>query len=221
MRFVSFCFLVLASHIAAASNFVAVKLPRGVELQLPKGWWMLTSEHNQLIDMATEAAMDLSGIDAPEGTEVNLIAANSMPRTTYAAVRVDSITPISGSPSEISNLTATELQTFQAEMQSNLQKLLPQQGNHLLAFFGVRRATISSHPALITEYRRSGPKGPVIVRIVQIFTPNQDLRINLSYREAEQAIWKPVIEKVYQSIVIRLPVLPPLRHGKSADEPRP
>jgi hypothetical protein len=88
-------------------------------------------------------------------------------------------------------------------MQSNLKKLLPQQGNQLLAFFGVRRVTISGHPALITEYRRSGPKGPVIVSIIQIFTPSQDLRINLSYREAEQAIWKPVIGKVYQSIVLR------------------
>jgi hypothetical protein len=203
MRFVVICLLLLAPHFASASNFVPVKLPRGVELQLPKGWWMLTAEHNQLIDMSAEAAMDLSGIGAAEGTEVNLIAANSMPRTTYAAVRVDSTTPVSGSPSEISNLTPADIQAFQAEMQSNLKKLLPQQGNQLLAFFGVRRVTISGHPALITEYRRSGPKGPVIVSIIQIFTPSQDLRINLSYREAEQAIWKPVIGKVYQSIVLR------------------
>jgi len=203
MRFIAIWLLVLTPHLAEASNFVAVKLPRGVELQLPKGWWLLTAQHNQLIDMSAEAAMDLSGIRAAEGTEVNLIAANSMPRTTYAAVRVDSTTPVSGSPSEISNLTSADIRAVQAEMQSNLQKILPQQGNQLLAFFGVRRVTISEYPALITVYRRSGPKGPVMVSIVQIFTPSQDLRINLSYRESEQAIWKPVIGKVYQSIIIR------------------
>ena len=201
-RFVLICLFIFAPHIAAASNFVAVKLPRGVELQLPKGWWLLTAAHNQLIDMSAEAAMNLSGIGAAEGADVNLIAANSMPRTTYAAVRVDSITPVSASPSEISNLTSAAMQAFQTEIHSNLQKLMPQQGNQLITFFGVRRVTISGYPTLITEYRRSGPKGPVIVSIVQIFTPSQDLRINLSYRESEQAIWKPVIGKIYQSIVI-------------------
>jgi hypothetical protein len=202
-RIVVICLLVLAPYVSAASNFVTVKLPRGVELQLPKGWWMLTAELNQLIDMSAEAAMDLSGINAPEGTEVNLIAANSMPRTTYAAVRVDSTTPVSGPPSEIANLTSADIKAFESEMRSNLQKLLPQQGNQLMEFFGVHQAAISGHPTLITEYRRSGPKGPVMVSIIQIFSPSQDLRINLSYREAEQAIWKPVIRKIYQSIVIR------------------
>ena len=161
------------------------------------------AEHNQLIDMSAEAAMDLSGIGLPEGNEVNLIAANSMPWSTYAAVRVDSTTPVSGSPSEISNLTAAELQAFQSEMHDGLNKLLPLQGNQLLAFFGVRRETISGHPVLTTEYRRSGPQGPVIVSVIEIFTPSQELRINLSYRESEQAIWKPVIGKIRQSITVR------------------
>ena len=56
---------------------------------------------------------------------------------------------------------------------------------------------------ITTEYRRSGPKGPVIVSVIEIFTPSQELRINLSYRESEQAIWKPVIGKIRQSITVR------------------
>ncbi len=134
---------------------------------------------------------------------VNLIAANSMPRATYAAVRINSITPVSGSPSEISNMTSAGMQAFRTEMQNNLQKLLPQQGNQLMTLFGVRRESISGYPALITDYRRSGPNGPVIVSAVTVFTPSQDLQINLSYRESEQVIWKSVIGRVYQSIVIR------------------
>ena len=202
-RFALICLLVFAPYIAAESNFVAVKLPRGVELQLPKGWWLLTAEHNQIISTSAEAAMDLSGIKGLEGTMVNLIAANSMPRTTYAAVRVNSTTPVSGPPSEISNMTSADMQAYRTEMQSNLQKLLPQQGNQLMTLFGVRRESISGYPALITDYRRSGPNGPVIVSAVTVFTPSQDLQIILSYRESEQVIWKSVIGKVYQSIVIR------------------
>lgn len=203
MRFALACLLILTSQIAAASNFVEVKLPRGVELQLPKSWWLLSKEHNILLETSVEAAMDLSGIDVAEGVEVNLIAANSMPRSTYAAVRVDSTTPANVSPLEISNLTVADLLAYKAEMHRNLQKTLPIQGNQLLVILGVRRATISGHPALITGYRRSGPKGPVIVSIVQIFTPNQGISIFLAYRESEQAIWKPIIGKISKSIVVR------------------
>ena len=100
-------------------------------------------------------------------------------------------------------MTSADMQAYRTEMQSNLQKLLPQQGNQLMTLFGVRRESISGYPALITDYRRSGPNGPVIVSAVTVFTPSQDLQIILSYRESEQVIWKSVIGKVYQSIVIR------------------
>lgn len=198
-----FLFFVFMPLLAEASNFTTVKLPRGIEILLPKGWWFLGADHNHLLDISAEAALDLSGIGQPEGTDVNLIAANSMPKTTYAAVRVNSTTPVSNSPSEITNLTSTEFQSLQSEMHENFKKSLPLQGNQLLAFFGVRRDTISGHPALVTEYRRSGPKGPVMVVTLQIFTPSQEISINLSYRESEQAIWRPVISKIRQSITVR------------------
>ncbi|TJZ66833.1 hypothetical protein [Chitiniphilus eburneus] len=202
MRFALVCLLVLAPHIAAASNFIAVKLDRGVELQLPKDWGLFTAEHHQLIDTTVEATMELSGVGAPDRTKANLIAAYSMPRSTYAAVRVDSTKPLAGSTSAIANMSTAGIKLFQAGVHSTLQKTLRQQGLQLLAFYGVRRATISGYPALITDYRHSDPKGPVIGSIVQIFTPSQTLAINLSYRESEQAIWKSVIGKVYKSIII-------------------
>lgn len=74
-------------------NFTSVKLPRGIELQIPKGWWLLGADLNRAIETSAEAALDLSGIGLLEGDETNLIAANSMPRSTYAAVRVDSTVP--------------------------------------------------------------------------------------------------------------------------------
>lgn len=187
----------------SSSNFAPVKLPRGIELQVPKGWWLLGADHNRAIQTSVEAAMDLSGIGLPEGNESNLIAANSMPRTTYAAVRVDSTIPPSVALSEFASITATDVRELQTEMRQNLQKLLPLQGGQLIEFFGSRIEKISGHPAIVTEYRRTGPKGPVFVQINQIFTSSQEIRINLSYRESEVALWKPVIDKIRQSIVVR------------------
>jgi len=187
----------------SSSNFAPIKLPRGIELQIPKGWWLLGADLNRVIQTSAEAAMDLSGIGLPEGNEINLIAANSMPRSTYAAVRVDSTIPPSVVPSEFTSITAADVRELQTVMRQNLQKLLPLQGNQLIEFFGSRIETISDHPAIVTEYRRTGPKGPVFVQINQIFTSSQEIRINLSYRESEVALWKPVVGKIRQSIAVR------------------
>ncbi len=196
----------LASQTAEAqspSNFVPIKLPRGIDLQIPKGWWLLGADYNQAIQASAEAAMDLSGIGLPRGRETNLIAANSMPRSTYAAVRVDSTIPPSVASSAFTSITATDVRELQTDMRQNLEKILPLQGNQLIEFFGSRIEKISGYPAIVTEYRRTGPKGSVFVQINQIFTANQEIRINLSYRESEVALWKPVMGKIRQSIAVR------------------
>lgn len=187
----------------SSSNFVPIKLPRGIDLQIPKGWWLIGADYNQAMQTSAEAAMDLSGIGLPGGKETNLIAANSMPRSTYAAVRVDSTVPPSVVPSAFASITAADVRELQTDMRQNLQKILPLQGNQLIEFFGSRIEKISGHYAIVTEYRRTGPKGPVFVQINQIFTASQEIRINLSYRESEVALWKPVVGKIRHSIVVR------------------
>lgn len=197
-------FFVLSSAVADSnSNFAAVKLPRGIELQIPKGWWLLGADYNRAIETSAEAAMDLSGIGLADGHDTNLIAANSMPRSTYAAVRVNSVIPPSFAPSEFSSITVADVRELQTEMRQTIQKLLPLQGAQLIEFLGTHIEKISGHPAMVTEYRRTGPKGPVFVQINQIFTSSQEICINLSYRESEIALWKPVVGKIRQSIVIR------------------
>lgn len=204
MRYIICLCILLISITAypAQSYFLQIKLPRGVEVQIPKGWWLLGEDYNRMIQTSVEAAMDLSGIGLPDGNEVNLIAANSMPRSTYAALRIDSTIPPSATPTEIQNLTKIEMQEFSSYMKENLEKLLPYQGNKLLDFYGMYVEKISGHPALVTRYRRSGPDGPVIVEINQIFLGNQELRVNLSYRESEKALWFAVIEKIRTTMIL-------------------
>jgi hypothetical protein len=89
-------------------------------------------------------------------------------------------------------------------MEQEFNKLLPLQGNRLLNFYGVHVERISGHPALVTRYRRSGPKGSVIVEINQIYPGGRhELRMNLSYRESEKALWLPVVKKIRATIKIK------------------
>lgn len=206
-RISSLCLLALlplkGAYAESGSHFLPVTLPRGIELEVPKGWWLLSADQNRAIRVSVEAAMDLSGIGLAAGSVTNLIAANSMPLSTYAAVRVDSAIPPSLTPSQFAMITAADLSDLQTDIHQNVKKLLPLQGNELIQFFGTRIERVSGYPAIVTEYRRSGPKGPVFVQTNLVFTPSQEVRINLSYREAEVALWKPVMGKIRKSIVVR------------------
>lgn len=197
--------LLIAPHFALAdgSNFMTVKLPRGVEIELPKDWRLFSDEQKKLIDTTTEAAMDLSGIELPKGIEVNLLSARAMPESMYAAAWVNSTTPIATLPLEVKNMSSAEIIDYGNEIKVGVSKLLPQIGYKLLQFNGIRRVTISGYPAFIMDYRRSGLKGPVMVSAIQIYTPSQEIYISLSYRESEKTIWKPVMEKAFKSIVVR------------------
>lgn len=159
------------------SNFADVNLPRGISLQVPNGWRLLSADAKRIIDTSTEAALDLSGIGSLAGQEVNLIAANSMPASTYAALRVDVTTPSTMTPTLFAQLTARDILEMDGEMERNVRLMLRQQGLVLIDFLGLRTEKISGFPALVTEYRRSGPKGPVLVQINQVFMARQSYTV--------------------------------------------
>ena len=61
--------IVAASGIAAASdNFAKISLPRGVSIELPKNWVVLSGNQRITLDSAVESGLDLSGIEQ-EGAE--------------------------------------------------------------------------------------------------------------------------------------------------------
>ena len=206
MRYILYLCILLTSAptLAVESYFSLVKLPRGVEVEVPKGWWLLGKDYNRVIETSVEAIMDLSGYELDNDKTANLIAASSTPFTTYASLRIDSITPPSVTPEDVISLSKSDVNEFSASMEQELSRMLPLQGNKMLDFYGSSTEQIDGHPALVTRYRRSGPKGPVIVEINQIFPGNMhDLRINLAYRESEKGLWFAVIKKIRASIKIK------------------
>ncbi len=188
-----------------SSNFVTIKLPRGVQVQIPKGWWLLGSDQLRLIATVVEATMDRSGVTVPDGDDqtITLLAANSLPTTTYASVRIKSSRPASFTRADLVALTPSDLAQMLREQKRGLETALLFQGLRLLDLLNVRQDRLAGYPALVMEYRRTGPRGPVWVQLTTIFTERHDITVNLAYREAEATIWKAIIAKVRQSITIK------------------
>ena len=187
-----------------SSNFAQISLPRGVKLEIPKGWWLRGSEYDQVIETTIESVMDLSNLKVNKNSQrITLISAHASPPPLYALAKVESLVPVSISPDLVSSATSSDIiNYYKEEMIAFLNKSLPIQGIKLIEFLGVSKETLSGYPAFVTEYRRSGPQGIVRVQINQIFTAGHEVDVTLAYRESEAAFWKPVIAKIRQSLVV-------------------
>ncbi|MBA3805861.1 MAG: hypothetical protein H0X14_09160 [Acidobacteria bacterium] len=186
---------------AQDSNFAKLKLPLGVSVEVPKNWRLLDGDINATIETAAEAALNLSGVDLPKGKKVNLFRANSMPTTTYAAIAINA-TDSELNPDELKNASEAEIRELSSMMSEMMQKSLAAQNLKVIEFYGVRREYVGKHPALVTEYKRSGPQGPVIVQMTRLFLGQKEISLNLSYRESEAQLWKPIIQYIRKSLTV-------------------
>lgn len=105
-------------------------------------------------------------------------------------------TPASFSQQQVLTATAYDLAAYTAKTRPMFEKLLSAQNEKIVSFADVRRILVQNYPALVTEYTRTGIKGPVKVQIIQVVMPENDVSITLSYRISEGSLWVPIIEKI-------------------------
>lgn len=185
------------------TKFARVRLPKSVAIDVPRDWWVLDERATSWIKSNFESALELSGLTVPDDQEVDLIRANSLPTSTYAALAVTSAPSDRATRAEVRSLSSADLAMIDRQLRDEVfPGMLSAIGQKLLDYNGSRLTTISSHPAIVTEYRRTGPRGPVVVQLNRIFTGTQEIAVNLSYREAEAARWRPVIARIRQSVSI-------------------
>jgi hypothetical protein len=182
------------------SHFKMVKLPHGMIMELPKSWWLIGKDLNELMETKAQAALDLSGIEILPGTNTELITANSMPRSTYASARVTFSTPPIGTPEEVAGLSPSDLKEMGEQTHDLMRRLAQKEGHQILDFYGCTLATVGGSPAILNHYKRTGPHGNVLVWAYQIARPEGTVNLTMSYREAEAVLWRLILERIEKSV---------------------
>lgn len=183
------------------SRFVTLKLPFNVSVEVPKNWWRLDGDINASIETASEASLNLSETYLPVAKKVNLFRANSMPKTTYAGIAINAADS-ELDPTVLKNASSADIKELSTVISSEITKELASANIELLEFYGVRREFVGQHPALIIEYKRSGIQGPVIFQMTRLFLGKKEISLNLSYRESEAQLWKPVVQYIRRSFSV-------------------
>jgi len=175
-----------------------------VQIDVPRGWWVLDEEINRLIATSVEAMMDISGLDFDAENSTVLFAANSMPLWSYASMRVElGSEPVTATEmAEMWSLSDADLGTVRNEMEAMSMQLLPRQNLAFIETLGIDKEKYGSYPAISFQLLRTGPKGPVVVDIIQVWRSDGIVTVNLAYRESEAALWKAVIARIKRSITI-------------------
>jgi hypothetical protein len=194
----------LASSIlhAEETKFTQLSLPHGVQIKVPKNWWILSGDLNTSIETAGEAALKLSGLKIPLHKETLLFRANSMPRTTYANISITA-SDAEFTSEELGKTTPQEIQAATPIMKEVVAKTIAPGGFVLGDFEPVKLIKVDGNYGMAMTYQRSGPKGSVVVKILRMVVSNIEITIQMSYRKSEAALWNPVLDYMRTSITIK------------------
>ena len=195
-----FVWLLLTFNSFAESNFKHLSLQGGIEIDVPRDWMPLPVPINNAINAHVEAISEKAKLGDSDNQNTQLILALVSPTPLYAQVRIELDSPSSLSRKDALTITQKDSPFFDEEFRKILSHTIPYQGFSLIEVYPTQIQRFHNDPAIIISYKRTGKKGPVIVRIIQAFTKSGTLRIILSCRESEAIIWNPVLNKIQESI---------------------
>lgn len=193
--------LFICSAQSQETHFATLSLPYGVTVEVPKNWWIISGDLNTSIETAGEAAISLAGFDVPRGKKTTLFRANSMPRTTYAGIAINA-SDADIAAEDIRGASATDLAELTPTIKEMMERSLAQGGLSVIEFYPIEKRDIDGQPALFISYKRTGPHGPVIVRMTRLVFDNREISVNLSYRESEGTLWTPIVGYIEKSLKI-------------------
>jgi hypothetical protein len=188
---------------ASDIEFVEIKLPEEIVVQLPKGWETISSFVEEYMQFSINRAIDLSNGTFEKDDGVNILAAASLSDNTYASFILDVIYPPTVSQMEAELISNRDLKALEPIMENAFKEQLPYVGNKLIKYHGMKKCKISNYPAFVNKYLRTGPISPVEVEIYNIYKKGHEYRLTLSYRKTEKAKWKPVIDKIRTLVKIK------------------
>lgn len=194
------------SNMATAQDdvFRHVQLHPDISLDVPSHWAEWSPDGRKNLIAAAEALADESGADPADGKKQTLLALNATPSPTGAMIRVSTVAPAYFTTDEILSLTPSELEEIGDAMFTSMRQLQGVGGPEILGFEQVRIESVGSLPALTASYVRSSAFGPSPWHVTQYRIPLSEhlVELTLSYRQSDAIIWRPILERVKNSVIL-------------------
>jgi len=185
----------------ATDNFVKINLPKGVSVEVPKNWVVISQDQLIPLDAMVESGLDLAGIDQESydlpfganyyknGKSIGVISNRYYPDfdlTQYDAEQV----------------TNLEVKEFDAALKENIIESLSAFEISTLSWEGTKKITINGITTFVTEYHQKSLKDAEVfrVRLVRVFAGKRSFILTVSYNENEAFFLEKITDRVISSL---------------------
>lgn len=206
-RFSSYLFgiavwIALCPLAIASNNFVAIQLPKSVQIELPRNWKALSNNQIITLDSATQSITERAGIfDA--SSELNF-GANYYDdlRKTAALMSVRYYPDLDVSQAQANSSGASDIRELDIALRESMVKAAQINGWSVLVWKGTIKQVINGITLFITEYKRSpvNNNGNFIVRLVRVFNGAKSFTMTVSYRENQEYLLRPICDRIISSL---------------------
>lgn len=196
-------FASFSSIVFAYGNYISVRLPNGVTVELPKNWIVLSNNQKITLDSWVQAKTEGRGI-FNNSSELAFAANYYDERNITAGIfNIRYYPNLDISQSDAKAAGAKDIKELDTTIRQNIIPGIEAAGGRVLAWLGTTKLSINGSTAFITEYRRSSPRGEIFrTRLVRFFNENKSFTITISYREDQEFFLRAICDKIISSIKI-------------------
>lgn len=191
-----------ASEAFTAENYVGVSLPKGVKIQMPRNWEILSNNSRISLDSFLQAKYQPLGMyDA--SSDLNF-AANCYDDAgkTVAMLNTRYYPDIQVTQADVRAASKAEVDEFDATIRSGVIQGTQVSGYSILRWYGTTKDIIDGKVVLITEYERSptNDNGNFRVRLIRILNGSSSFTLMISYRVRNENLFRAICDRVIRSL---------------------
>jgi len=193
-------FLFAGTISIAGSNYKTISLPKGVSIDLPINWQVISNNERITLDAYVETLFDPLDSELP-------FAANYYNDDD----EIDALVNIRYYPSEvvtqenvINMFTPDVLRAMDDVLYKSSTLTMKKINGKILSWNGSKKKRIKDTVALVTDYRRSSglPKSNVRVRLVRVLNGNKSFTLTVSYVDNKKSSFmlKEITNRIIESL---------------------
>lgn len=193
-----FCY----SFAIASGNFVRISLPKGLELDFPQNWIVLSNNQRITLDSSVESRLDLSDLPNPDSQLPFAANCYNDAGETIGITNVRYYPNIDLSQADARQATSQDVYELDAALKEIIIKSMKAFGMSILSWNGTKKVDINGLTAFITEYRRNALKksGAFRVRLVRVLDSERSFTLTVSYLESVAVYLEPITDRIIKSI---------------------
>lgn len=204
-----------------SGNFATVSLPKGVSIELPKNWVVLSNNQLVTLDTSVESRLDLSGVQ--QQASLLPFAANCLDDrgNTIGILNIRYYPQLDVTQADAQSFTEQDLIELDNTLRDNATKEMKIFGMSLVAWKGTIKENINGIIAFITEYYRASANKPgeFRVRLIRVFAGDRSFTLTVSYLQTAADILQPTTDRIIGSLRLSGLPSPPIKSTPTAMKP--